>query len=285
MEPLVSIGIPVKNGFANKSEKDINLEKTIYSILNQSYTNLEIIISNNGSTDETNLFLKKISKTDKRIKIYNQTPEIFVNKNFTFVVSKATGKYFKWNGADDIISPNYIEKNVEFLENNLDYSFSSSKFWFENLKDKIYCKNLNENLYNRIKKFFDIRFESHNLFHGLLRRNNIPKIAYMATNFLGHDWMVSLGLLISGKFKTIEEGYSIFGNKGISKSKDFKHIWHTRKKIYTIIPFYEFTKFFFKLIFFLKGLSYSEKILLYLICIKINLSFVKRKYRHKFKIF
>ena len=68
----------------------------MHSILNQSYTNLEIIISNNNSTDETNLFLKKISKTDKRIKIYNQTMEIFINQNFTFVLSKATGKYFKW---------------------------------------------------------------------------------------------------------------------------------------------------------------------------------------------
>jgi len=54
MKPLVSIGIPVKNGFANKTEKDINLEKAVHSILNQSYTNLEIIISNNGSTDQTN---------------------------------------------------------------------------------------------------------------------------------------------------------------------------------------------------------------------------------------
>ena len=45
MEPLVSIGIPVKNGFTNKTEKDIDLEKTLNSILKQSYNNIEIIIS------------------------------------------------------------------------------------------------------------------------------------------------------------------------------------------------------------------------------------------------
>lgn len=284
MEPLVSIGIPVKNGFANKSEKDINLEKAIYSILNQSYTNLEIVISNNNSNDGTNIFLEKISKNDKRIKIYNQSPEIFINENFAFVLNKASGKYFKWNGADDILSSDFIEKNVEFLENNLDYSFSSSKFCFENKKDKIYINNLNENLYSRLKKFINIRFESHNMFHGLIRKENLP-IAKSCSNSLGHDWATCIGLLTIGKFKTIDEGHITFGEKGISKSKNFfKYEWHTRRKIYTIIPFYEFTRWFFKLVFFLKLLSYSEKIILYFMCIKLNLSFVRRKYRNKFKI-
>ena len=73
MKPLISIGIPVKNGFKNKTEKDINLEKALYSILNQSYNNMEIIISNNCSTDKTKAFLEDISKTDKRIKVFDQT--------------------------------------------------------------------------------------------------------------------------------------------------------------------------------------------------------------------
>ena len=114
MKPLVSIGIPVKNGFVNASEKDIDLAKALNSILNQSYTNLEIIISNNCSTDETNSFLEKISKTDKRIKIFNQDKQILAGENFQFVLSKSTGKYFRWNAADDLISQNYIEQNHQY---------------------------------------------------------------------------------------------------------------------------------------------------------------------------
>ena len=68
--PLVSIGIPVKDGFKNKSEDDINLSKVLDSILNQSYNNLEILISDNCSSDETSSYLEKLSNTDKRIKIY-----------------------------------------------------------------------------------------------------------------------------------------------------------------------------------------------------------------------
>ena len=284
MEPLVSIGIPVKNGFSNKSEKDINLEKALHSILNQSYSNLEIIISNNNSNDKTNIFLENISKTDKRLKIYKQSPEIFINENFAFVLNKASGKYFKWNGADDILSSDFIEKNVEFLENNSDYSFSSSKFWFESNKDKIYINNLNEDLFRRLKNFLNIRFESHNMFHGLIRKKYLP-IAQTCSNNLGHDWATCIGLLTIGKFKTLDEAHIVFGDKGISKSKDFfKYEWHNKKKIYTIIPFYEFSRYFFKLVFFLKLLSYSEKIILWLMCIKLNLSFIKRKYRNKFNI-
>ena len=46
MEPLISIGIPVKNGFRNKTESNIDLKKALDSVLKQSYQNIEIIVSN-----------------------------------------------------------------------------------------------------------------------------------------------------------------------------------------------------------------------------------------------
>ena len=69
MEPLISIGIPVRNGFQNKTRDNIDLERALDSVLKQSYKNIEIIISNNCSTDNTKIFLDKMSKTDKRIKL------------------------------------------------------------------------------------------------------------------------------------------------------------------------------------------------------------------------
>jgi hypothetical protein len=64
MKPLVTIAIPVKNGFTKRysspeivyTEKYINLSSALDVIINQSYTNLEIIVSNNVSTDETASF-------------------------------------------------------------------------------------------------------------------------------------------------------------------------------------------------------------------------------------
>ena len=290
MAPLISIGIPVKNGFAKRyigenfshSKNDINLEKALNSILKQSYKNIEIIISNNGSSDETNLFLEKICKTDNRIKVYNQQPEILPLANFQFVLNKSSGKYFKWNAADDMISEDYIEENVKFLENNLEYTCSSSKFWFESDEKKTYSHNLDQDLYNRIKNFFPIRFVSHNIFFGLTRREILLNTIDRSKDYLAIDWMTDLDLLLNGKFKTIETGHIIIGDKGFSKSDNYlKRKRFNKKLIYKFLPFYELTKDFFIKTIFLKNLSIFQKISLYFHCIKMNISFIKKHRMNK----
>ena len=276
--PLVSIGIPVKDGFKNKSEDDINLSKVLDSILNQSYNNLEILISDNCSSDETSSYLEKLSKTDKRIKIFNQSNQIEAGINFQFVLDQAKGKYFRWNAADDLMSEDYIEHNVKFLENNLDYVSSSSKFFFENEKNKSYSHNLDMNLYDRIKYFFDIRFLSHNVFYSVMRKDIITKSVKMSEDYLAIDWMIDLDLLLNGKFKTLDKGYIIFGTKGFSKSENFlKKESYNKKFIYKFLPCYELTIELFKKTIFLKELSIIQKISIYISCIKMNLSFLKKK--------
>ena len=277
MKPLVSIGIPVKNGFKNKSEEDIDLAKVLDSILSQSYNNLEIIVSNNCSSDETNSYLEKLSKTDKRVKIFNQNNQLEAGENFQFVLDQAKGKYFRWNAADDLMSKDYIEHNVEFLDNNLDYVSSSSKFFFENEKNKSYSHDLDMNLYTRIKYFFDIRFLSHNVFYSVIRKNIITKSIKMSKDYLAIDWMIDLDLLLNGKFKTLEKGYIIFGTKGFSRSENFlKRSRYNKKIIYKFLPFYELTKDLFKKTIFLGELSIFQKISIYISCLKMNLSFLKK---------
>lgn len=284
IKPLVSIGIPVKNGFINKSGNDINLSKSLNSILNQSYKNIEIVISNNYSNDETKNYLENISKADKRIKLHNQKKEISAEENFQYVLNYASGKYFKWNAADDLISEDYIEKNVEFLEINSDYAFSSSKFYYENNPEVLYSYNLDQNLYNRIKKFFNIRDISHNLFYSLIRREVLSKIN-IARSYWAIDWIIDIELLLNGKFKTIENGYISFGINGVSKQESFfdSREVYKKKKIYMIMPFYELTKITIKKIIFINELSLIEKIYIFMLLIKINITFHKRQIIKKIK--
>ena len=70
--PLVSIGMPVFNGMSGSLKNKINLHRSLQSILQQSYKNLEIIISDNCSNDETANIIKKYLKKDKRIIFYKQ---------------------------------------------------------------------------------------------------------------------------------------------------------------------------------------------------------------------
>ena len=119
------------------------------------------------------------------------------------------------------MSINYIKDNFNFLENNQDYVASSSKFFFENDKKNYYSHTLNENLYGRLKHFFNIRYSSHNVFFSLIRNDSLKKTTKMSNDYLANDWMINLDLLLYGKFKTIEDSYIVLGVKGFSKSKTF----------------------------------------------------------------
>ena len=84
--PLVSIGLPVFNG-----EK--SLSNALNSLLKQDYANLEIIISDNGSTDRTSQICKDFMQKDSRIKYYRSSENRGSNWNFNRVFELSSGKY------------------------------------------------------------------------------------------------------------------------------------------------------------------------------------------------
>jgi glycosyltransferase involved in cell wall biosynthesis len=106
--PLVSICIPIYNG-----EKYI--EETLNCVVNQTYSNLEIVISDNCSTDNSIALIKKFN--DPRIKIYNNVANQGLAYNFKKVFTYATGKYIAFLGADDLMGLTSVEEAVAILEN------------------------------------------------------------------------------------------------------------------------------------------------------------------------
>ena len=109
--PLISVGIPVYN-----DEKFI--KKAIESVLNQTFINFELIISDNASTDSTSSICKEYLKKDNRIKYIRQKENINLLPNYNFVLNNAQSKYFVWLESDDFWYPQFLEKNIEILESN-----------------------------------------------------------------------------------------------------------------------------------------------------------------------
>lgn len=110
LNPIVSIGLPVFNG-----EKSIH--KTIEAILSQTLTNFELIISDNASTDNTSNICKEYEKKDRRVRYIRQEKNMGPWKNFNFVLNEAKTNYFVWSAADDFMSNNYLESNIEIISN------------------------------------------------------------------------------------------------------------------------------------------------------------------------
>lgn len=108
METLVSIIIPLYN-----AEKYIQL--CLSSALKQTYSNIEIILVNDGSTDKSLNICQELQKEDKRIRIINQE-----NKGASIArlegIKQAKGKYLTFVDSDDVIEPDYIELLVNALE-------------------------------------------------------------------------------------------------------------------------------------------------------------------------
>ena len=111
---LVTIGIPVYN-------EEKYLEQTIESAINQDFKDIEIVISDNGSTDGSVEIIKKYADLDKRIIPIYKEKNTGPLGNFHSLLDNTRSKYFVLLGAHDLFLPNYIREAVAFLESNPDY--------------------------------------------------------------------------------------------------------------------------------------------------------------------
>lgn len=118
--PLVSIGLPVYNG-------ENYIKEAVESLRKQTYSNLEIIISDNCSTDNSFEICKALCLEDSRIKISRTSQNVGAAKNFNLVVGKAQGEFFAWANHDDLWDETYVEKCLAALLNDESYILAYSK--------------------------------------------------------------------------------------------------------------------------------------------------------------
>lgn len=107
--PLLSIGLFLYNG-------DRFLANAIESILNQTFRDFELIISDNCSTDRSEEICRHYAEQDSRIRYYRADRNMGAGWNLRNVYFKATGKYFKWAAHDDMIQPDFLRLCVDALE-------------------------------------------------------------------------------------------------------------------------------------------------------------------------
>jgi glycosyltransferase involved in cell wall biosynthesis len=151
--PRVSIGLPVFNGEAY-------LREAIDSILRQTFTDFELIISDNASVDKTSEICQSYAKQDERIHYFRNDRNLGGAWNYNHVFALASGQYFKWAAHDDILEPTLLERCVDILDGNREAVLCYSKTRIINergdvigvIKSDIHLPSRRP--YDRYKEFF-----------------------------------------------------------------------------------------------------------------------------------
>lgn len=114
--------VSVIMGVYNVKKKEI-AEQALLSILNQTFEDFELIICDDGSTNETVTIIKEIVKKDKRVKIILNDKNRGLAYSLNHCLQYATGEYIARMDIDDISYPERLEKQIEFMDTNLEFAF------------------------------------------------------------------------------------------------------------------------------------------------------------------
>ena len=149
MEKTIDILLATYNG-----EK--YLKEQIDSILNQTYKNINLIISDDASKDGTREILKQYEEKDSRIKVFYQEKNLGYVKNFEFLLKQVKSDVFMLSDQDDVWLPEKVEKTYEKLENeNADLAFGDLEVVDQELNTMYPSFNDFMKLSRKIKKYIN----------------------------------------------------------------------------------------------------------------------------------
>lgn len=221
----VSIGMPVFNG-----EKYIR--EALDSLLTQTFTDFELIISDNASTDDTQAICEEYSRRDPRILYTRQIENMGILFNFQFVLDKAKGEYFMWAAADDRWDANWIESvYTHLLGKKCTACFAGLKTIDSNGKlfyhpaDRANLSFSGHRLWRKLSFFLSYEgFGKANLIYSLYPRALLQDLSMHEYSF---DYLILFSLLDKVTFEQIK-GPNLYkrihdANEGV-QLKNYKHL-------------------------------------------------------------
>ena len=206
------------------------VKEQIESILNQTYKNIKVIVSDDRSDDSTPNILKELAEKDSRITLNLQQERLGVVGNFEFLLKQVQSNYYMLSDQDDFWLPEKIEKSVQKLEEDgSDFVFGDLEVVDQDL-NTIYPSFGDFMLLNRkIKKYIGTNKLNYlyNCVTGctvLGKKEFIEKILPIPTisKYLIHDHWMGLMMSIYGKNSYIEEKYIKYrqhGNNQVGTNK------------------------------------------------------------------
>lgn len=205
------------------------LKKQIDSILNQTYSNFRLLISDDASTDSTVKILEEYEKQDKRVEIYSHEKNMGVVANFEFLINKVRSEYFMFADQDDVWEPDKIEKSLKKMEETgSDLVFTDLEVVDSRLRPIHPSFWRQKGFYDKIVKYHN--FESLYLNNYINGCTMLCKSSYINdflplpkdSKYVIHDYWIALVISQNGTISYVDEPtvkYRQHGNNQIGSTR------------------------------------------------------------------
>lgn len=239
--PLVSIGLPVYNG-------EGFLSQTLDSILSQTLTDFELIISDNASLDGSNAIAESYARRDDRIRVVRSECNRGAAWNYKHVLDLARGRYFRWAPADDLFAPESLTCCVQVLDQHPEAVLCYPKTMLIDAQGHAlqpYEDNLDLRQTSPVERYKAAvkQIGMTNVIYGLMR-TSVLRQTRLIRGFPGADVVFVTELALFGQFYEIDqrlffrrmhpgasssiqslEGIQAFMDPKIVRKKDFARMW------------------------------------------------------------
>jgi hypothetical protein len=200
--PLISIGIPAYNSAAH-------IGATLEGLLAQTCGDFELIVSDNASTDATRDVVENYRKRDARVSYERQPVNIGANPNYSHVVRRARGEFFKWSSSSDWCAPTFLEGCLNVLRAHDDTVLVAPRtFLFQDDPGKAeeYASDIeiiDDTPCARLKRLYSA-LALNNAVNGLIRTSALRRTRLIDT-YRCADIVLMGHLALLGKFRLLEQ--------------------------------------------------------------------------------
>ncbi len=198
----LTIGMPVYNS-------ETYISESLESLLNQTYSDFTLLISDNASTDGTEEICRAFAQKDARIVYHRNSENIGMSPNFNLVAERCETPFFKWSTADDLWEPTMIEKTMAVIEADPEIALCYPKTKLVNLvegTENKYDDRLHLMQDDPVERFLGVmeNIGLCNIHLGISRTAALRK-TLMLKPFPGADLNLVAELAIYGKFFEVQE--------------------------------------------------------------------------------
>ena len=204
--PRVSIGLPVYNA-------ENFVVEAIQCVLSQTFSDWELVISDNASTDRTASICREFADKDSRIRVFQNKRNLGVSPNYNRVFQLSRGQYFAWLAHDDLFGAEFVESCLRELENDERAVLVFPKLVYIDANRRPLRRPARDlsisapSAVARVRQLMRMEIESTDIFwsqFGLTRRDILEQSRLMDL-YNGSDQVLLLDLAMRGKFKQVDK--------------------------------------------------------------------------------